>query len=131
MAAAAEPGLAPRVRQGIELFNRGDFFECHEVLELEWKADLAPHRVLYQGMLQAAVTLHHVRRGNWQGATIMLRRALAHLEPFAPGWRGIDVAGLLDDMRGWQRQLEIAGPDGLEGLQSLPLPRIRVNPAGS
>jgi hypothetical protein len=131
MAAAAESPLPPRVRQGIELFNRGDFFECHEVLELEWKADLAPHRVLYQGMLQAAVTLHHVRRGNWQGATIMLRRALAHLEPFAPDWRGVDVAALLDDMRGWQRQLEIAGPDGVEGLHALPLPRIRVSPASS
>jgi hypothetical protein len=131
MAAPAEPGLPPRVRQGIELFNRGEYFECHEVLELEWKADPAPHRVLYQGMLQAAVTLHHLRRGNWQGATIMLRRALGHLEPFAPAWRGIDVADLLDEMRRWQRQLELAGPDGLEGLYAQPLPRIRVSPAST
>jgi hypothetical protein len=128
MAERAEPALPPRVVRGIELFNRGEFFECHEVLELEWKADPAPHRVLYQGMLQAAVTLHHVRRGNWQGATIMLRRALGHLEPFAPSWRGIDVAGLLDALRGWQRQLELAGPDGIEGLAALPPPRIRVTP---
>ena len=39
--------------------------------------------------------------------------------------------GLLGDMRGWQRQLEIAGTDGLEGLAALPLPRIRVSPPSS
>lgn len=126
MSAPAEAAIPGRVRQGIDLFNRGEFFECHEVLELEWKADPAPHRTLYQGMLQAAVTLHHVRRGNWQGATIMLRRALGHLAPFAPSWREIDVAGLIADMQGWQRRLEIAGPDGLAGLKGEPLPKIRM-----
>ncbi len=131
MSGPAEPALPARVREGIDLFNRGAFFECHEVLELEWKADLAPHRTLYQGMLQAAVTLHHVRRGNWQGATIMLRRALGHLAPYAPAWRGIDVAGLIADMNGWQRRLDVAGPDGLDGLAGEPLPKIRVSaPAG-
>lgn len=128
MSVPADAALPERVRRGIDLFNRGEFFECHEVLELEWKADRAPHRTLYQGMLQAAVTLHHVRRGNWQGATIMLRRALGHLAPYAPGWRGIDVAGLIADMQGWQRRLEVAGPEGLGGLTGEPLPRIRVTP---
>jgi hypothetical protein len=60
-----------RLRQGIEEFNRGQFFEQHETLELEWIEEADPVRYLYQGILQVGVGFEHLRRGNayWRGGS--------------------------------------------------------------
>jgi predicted metal-dependent hydrolase len=33
--------------RGIEQFNRREYFECHETLELIWNAEPCPIRTLY------------------------------------------------------------------------------------
>ncbi len=40
-------------------FNRGEFFEQHETLELLWRATRTPDRALYHDILQIGVGLHH------------------------------------------------------------------------
>ena len=59
-AAKESAGGAPKeipelVLKGIEEFNKGEFYECHEYLEEAWMQE--PHRVrfLYQGILQVGV----------------------------------------------------------------------------
>src|SRR5680860_1792203 len=49
----------PRLRRGIEQFNRGEFFEQHETLELEWLEERDPVRYLYQGILQIGIGFEH------------------------------------------------------------------------
>jgi hypothetical protein len=75
----------PRLRRGVEQFNRGEFFEQHETLELEWLAERDPVRYLYQGILQIGVGVEHLRRGNARGAAQLLRRRISYLEPFKGG----------------------------------------------
>ena len=81
------------LRAGIEQFNRGEYFECHETLEALWLAEPTPLRRLYQGILQVGVALHHLRAGNYRGASGLLARGIGYLEPFAPCCLGVDVAG--------------------------------------
>ena len=57
---------------GIEQFNRGEYFECHETLEALWVAEPTPLRRLYQGILQVGVGFYHLRAGNYRGATGLL-----------------------------------------------------------
>jgi predicted metal-dependent hydrolase len=38
------------VLKGIEEFNRGEFFECHEYLEEAWMQESRRIRFLYQGI---------------------------------------------------------------------------------
>ena len=47
----------PRYLAGIVLFNRGDYFEAHDVWELLWQETFGEDRPFYQGLIQAAVGL--------------------------------------------------------------------------
>ena len=107
-ACAAEP--PPLVRQGIDLFNRGEFFECHEVLEDAWNQDSGPVRILYQGILQVGVACYHAQRNNPRGAQKLLHRAIPKLQRFAPACMNIDLARLLADTGQMQRHLRAAEP---------------------
>ncbi len=58
-----------------EYFNCGEFFEAHEVLEDLWSECSGQERKYYQGLIQAAVSLHHYCRGNYVGARSLERSA--------------------------------------------------------
>ncbi len=58
----------PALLAGIEQFNAGEYWECHETLETLWRAEPRPVRDLYQGILQIGVAFHHLRNDNIPGA---------------------------------------------------------------
>ena len=111
---------------GIEQFNRGEYFECHETLEALWVAERAPLRRLYQGILQVGVAFHHLRAGNYRGATGLLARGTGHLEPFAPRCLGVDVAALLTAARRCEATLLALGPERLGEFDWRLVPTIEV-----
>ena len=43
------------LRKGIEEFNRGDYFECHETLEDVWMLEAGENKRFYQGLIQLSV----------------------------------------------------------------------------
>ena len=110
---------------GIEQFNRGEFFACHETLEALWVAEGEPLRRLYQGILQVGVAFHHLRRGNYRGATYLLAAGIAHLTPFAPRCLGVDVAALLAAARRAQEALHALGPERIGELDPRLIPQVR------
>jgi predicted metal-dependent hydrolase len=111
-----------RLRQGIEQFNRGQFFDQHETLELEWIEEADPDRYLYQGILQVGVGFEHLRRGNAYGARRLWRRGIGYLEPFRRGCMGVDVGRLIADTERCLAELERVG-DGERFDRSL-IPRV-------
>jgi hypothetical protein len=101
----------PLVMQGIEEFNRGEFYEQHETLETAWRAEPRPVRKLYQAILQIGVACYHLERGNRTGALRLLERGLRKLRPFAPACQGIDVAHLIADAERLHGRIQSAEPD--------------------
>src|SRR3954454_8414426 len=95
-----EDAPPPALVEAVAQFNRGEFFEQHETLELLWRAETRRVRYLYQGVLQIGVAFHHLKRLNHHGTVYMLTRGSNYLRPFAPGCRGVDVQALLDDAAG-------------------------------
>lgn len=87
----------PALLEGIAQFNRGEFFEQHETLELLWRAETREVRRLYQGILQIGVAFHHLQRLNHHGTVYMLTRGPAYLAAFAPLCQTVDVARLIAD----------------------------------
>jgi hypothetical protein len=87
---------------GVEAFERGDFFEAHELLEPAWMgtSDLA-ERALYQGLIKLAAGYVHAVRGNPVGMTRNLEGARKHLATslqLDPSWgdrTGLDLPELL------------------------------------
>jgi len=114
------------LRVGIEQFNRGEYFECHETLEALWLAEPTSLRRLYQGILQVGVGLHHLRAGNYRGASGLLARGTGYLEPFAPRCLGVDVAGILAAARRCQAAVTALGPERLEAFDWRLVPRIEI-----
>ncbi|MGD9712566.1 MAG: DUF309 domain-containing protein [Thermomicrobiales bacterium] len=104
-----EGRLPPGVIAGIELFNRGEYYECHEEIEHEWHAERGQIRRLYQGILQIGVGLHHARGGNKRGAVLLLSDGIAKVSEFLPECRGLDTQKLVEQS---ERCLAaISGPD--------------------
>jgi predicted metal-dependent hydrolase len=99
----------PELLEGIRLFNAGEYFECHEVLESIWRAERDPVRYLYQGILQVGVGLHHLRNGNFRGATLLLRDGIDKTSHFRPACLGVDTATLCDQAQRCLDQLHALG----------------------
>ncbi len=79
----------------VAAFNAGRYFEAHEILEDFWREYRGPDRAFYQGLIQAAVALHHRARENRAGALRVAARARARLEPWLPRHGGLDLEVLL------------------------------------
>lgn len=84
-----------RLREGIGLFNRGQFFECHEVLEAAWLEASAEWKTFLQGLIQVAVAFHHLRQGNFLGAQRLLRAGIEKLSRGATPQEIVDLEPLL------------------------------------
>jgi len=103
----------PGVAEGIALFNRGAWYEAHEVIEHEWHAERRPIRRLYQGILQIGVGLHHARGGNHRGAVLLLADGIVKTRGFLPSCQGIDTARLVAEAEWCLAEIVHLGPEGL------------------
>ena len=112
--------------EGIEQFNRGEFFEQHETLELLWRAEQRDVRRLYQGILQIGVAFHHLRRLNHHGTVYMLTRGTGYLAPFAPSCQRVDVDALLSATAAALREVERLGPERLAEFDWSLVPRVTL-----
>ncbi|GAC44129.1 DUF309 domain-containing protein [Paenibacillus popilliae] len=80
----------------LEFHGTRDWFECHEIMEAQWKAESSAEcKVWWLTLVQIAVGLYHERRGNLAGAGKMLRGALAHAPTVAWARLGIDGKELI------------------------------------
>lgn len=86
---------SPAYLEGLRLYNAGDYFEAHEVLEDLWRVTTGPDRKFYQGLIQLSVVLHHLGNGNAVGARNVLATCRRHLEPYGPRYGGLSVSDLL------------------------------------
>jgi uncharacterized protein len=86
--------MDPRLAHGIDLFNRREFFVCHEVLEEIWTPERGPRRLFLQSLIHFAVAFYHDQRGNPVGATRQLRKGLKKLGGYLPVCEEIDTARL-------------------------------------
>lgn len=128
--APCEEDPPPLLLEGIAQFNRGEYFEQHETLELLWRAERRDVRRLYQGILQIGVAFHHLGRCNHHGTVYMLTRGARYLAPFAPRCQGVDVAALLDAAARALNEVERLGPDRLAEFDWRLAPKVRLVASG-
>ena len=115
----AEATYDPRYLEGIEHFNKCDFYEAHEVWEALWADTQGPARRFYQGLIQVAVCLHHFGNGNIRGAKKLYVGCRGYLEDYRPNYLGLDLDKLL-------AQLETCCHEILESKEEFP--RIEIVP---
>ena len=86
--------------EGINFFNAGLYFEAHERWEDLWRISEGPLRLFYQGLIQAAVGLHHLSRGNLNGARAQITKSVGKLEQYPDRFCQIDNEKLVGDLKG-------------------------------
>jgi predicted metal-dependent hydrolase len=111
---ACQEPLSVAALHGLELFNRGEYFEAHEALEEAWKAEPGPGRELYRAILQVGVAYLQIERGNYNGAIKMFLRLRQWLNPLPDECRGVDIARLRSDAQAVYSALTALGADHLE-----------------
>ena len=92
--------IDPRFKEGLALFDKKEYYECHEIIESLWletpKDDKC--RNLYQGVIQAAAAIYKLERGVVSGAQGLRATAKGYLEPYKPAALGADVSGIIKTM---------------------------------
>jgi predicted metal-dependent hydrolase len=89
------------LEEGLLLFNKGQYYEAHEVWEDLWRLTAeVPAKTFYQGLIQAAVGLHHLNRHNLIGARSQIQKAIRNLESGVGGSSGVDLPDLLRQLEG-------------------------------
>ena len=112
--------------QALEAYERGDFFEAHELLEPAWMGtdDLA-ERTLHQGLIKLAAAFVHGVRGNPAGIAKNLVGAREHLAGAvgtAPGAAsGLDLPALVAAVD--ERLARLAADPGDATIDAPVLPR--------
>ena len=90
-----------------------------------WRDTAAPVRGLYHGILQVGVGLHHWRRGNFHGASVLLEEGIERLRPFTPTCQSVDVAMLTADATAMRERLLALGPERMNEFDLANAPRVR------
>jgi uncharacterized protein len=84
--------------RGMDLFNQHRFFDAHEAWEEVWKQVYGRHKLFYQGLIQCAVALEHLRRGNLRGARVLFRTCQTKFAPLPRVYMGLEIWSLIGAM---------------------------------
>ena len=117
--------MEPELAEGIELFNQGRFFDCHEVLEKIWMIEGDPQKKFYQGIIMVAMAFYRFEKKVYSGAAELLKLRRQPLEKFRPSYFGVDVEKMLEETDPWLLIFEEAKSG--RKIELLPLsPKIRI-----
>jgi uncharacterized protein len=114
----------PEYSAYFELFEQGKYYECHEVMERLW---LRNKNRFYQALIQLAVALYHLSRGNSEGGRKLLTAAEQKFREHPPLHLGMDTRSVAD----WCRECrDSLPPDRLHG-PPVAIPMRRLTPLGA
>ncbi len=125
----AETEYEPLYLAGIRHFNVCDFFEAHEVWEEIWQEHFGPSRKFYQGLIQAAVALHHFGNGNIRGARKLNVSCRGYLDSYRPKHLGLDLDAFLGQLDACFAEV-MASTEEYPQIEIVPdqIPEIHLDP---
>ena len=101
-----EAGLNPHYTGYFHCFNRGLFFEAHEVLEVLWLIDRRGlDGAFYKGLIQLAGAFVHLQKQRPGPAAALFRLARTNLGAYPRHHHRLNVAGTIELIDHWQKLL--------------------------
>ena len=90
-----------------ECFNKGLFYEAHDVLEELWLADPhGPNGSFYKGLIQLAGAFVHLQKDRLRPAAALFKLAHANLRQYPERHERLDVKLVLRLIEEWLGSLE-------------------------
>jgi hypothetical protein len=119
-------GVDPYYLGYFDQFNRGLFFDAHEVLEHLWlKSRNGPNGSFYKGLIQLAGAFVHLRRDRPRPAAALFKLADANLRKYPDRHEHLAVPAVLALIRHWQGRLDQPSP-AANALQCEPPPALHL-----
>jgi uncharacterized protein len=102
-------GTSGRLAEGVDLFNRGLYWEAHEAWETAWMPDRrGPDAGFYKGLIQVAAGCLHYRRRNRRGTLNKWRSGADYLRPYLPQHLDVHLAPVVELVDANRARLEQA-----------------------
>jgi uncharacterized protein len=112
-----------RLREGIELFNQGRFFDCHEVLEGLYLKTEDANKPFLEGLIQLAAAFRmFCDFGEVKGAVRMIYQALIRFENYQPAFLRVRVQDLCTAAEAWAKAAE----RGEDKPSASSIPKIQI-----
>jgi uncharacterized protein len=106
-----DPALPPEFWMGVDQFNQGEFYACHDTLEAIWIPCVGPEKALYQGIIQIAVAIYHLSNLNWRGTVILMGEGLNRLRDYPDDFAGLDLGQFRETIAALLETLQTLGAD--------------------
>jgi hypothetical protein len=123
---ASEGGLDPHYQGYFDCFNRGEYYEAHDVLEQLWLKDRhGPNGAFYKGLIQLAGAFVHLQKNRLRPASALFKLAHANIGQYPGTHEHLfipDVARLIEH---WNGSLEKSGFES-NPLRGQPPPTLRL-----
>jgi len=110
------------------LFNRGLFFEFHELLEEPWFRARGLQKQFLQGIIQIAVGFYRLQARKLRGCLQLLREGEEKMAPLAPVFLGLDVREFLDGIAACRAMIARLGEQAPDQFDWASIPLMRSVP---
>jgi predicted metal-dependent hydrolase len=116
--------IDPHIRGYFDCFNRGLYYEAHDVLEQLWLKDRhGANGALFKGMIQLAGAFVHLQKNRLRPAGALFKLAAANLEKYPATHEQLNLAELKDLIVRWLKKLE-AGDFAVNPLTASSPPKL-------
>lgn len=119
----SDEDAARHLREGVRLFNAGEYRDAHEEFECIWLSG-ARDADFFKGLIQACIALHHFKNGNLEGAAQLHGGHRRYLAAYVPRHRGIDVSAFLESMQRTLRPVVRRSPHESPAFDANTRPRL-------
>ncbi len=109
-----------------ECFNKGLYYEAHDVLEDQWLRERKGTRdAFYKGLIQLAGAFVHLQKNRLKPADAVFRLAEANMRLYPARFEDLNVSEVLSLIEGWRQ--ELAAADFTRNpLLTQPAPALRI-----
>jgi uncharacterized protein len=111
--------------KGLAYFNRGFYYECHDLWEEIWGEAKGKQKVFYQALIMVAVSLYHFGNENPGGALSCHSKALTEFKKLPGCFLGLNIHELISKLDEFYAGIRVETELTKEQL-SKPRPRIQL-----
>ena len=94
-----EEDIEKNVKMARFLFEKGLYFEVHEILEEVWMGEFGKEREFLQALIQLGVSYYHLSNYNLRGFRLLLENALELLKSYSGVVHTVNVDRLKKDIK--------------------------------
>ena len=116
----------PEFYIGLDLFNRGFYFECHDVWEEICGDAKGKNKIFYQALIMSAVSLYHFGNENLEGALSCLQKAERQFSQLPEAFLGLNVTRFVGQMKQFFDGISVAHTELTAELLAKPRPSIAL-----